>query len=84
MISGSSKIVIDYLYPIELVPIGEEKEMRRQIAFNRQKNLHYPPDTEKVISMPDFFKGTMISGKFKIDDKFLIARSDPDETPKKD
>jgi hypothetical protein len=74
-ISGRSAIIIDYLYPIiekEIIYKEEgRKEFRRLIAFNKEGNLHKQPDSKKVIFLKDKIDGTIFSGKFKIDEKYL-------------
>jgi hypothetical protein len=74
MISGKSKILIDYEYRIQYKEVGSNNEKRRQIIFNKENMLHEPPDRNKVILMPDSFSGTIISGRFKLNEKYLLER----------
>ncbi len=69
VISGKSKINIDFTYPIN--EFRKDEKIYRQIIFNKEQNLQLLPDSEKVISMSDSFKGTIITGKFKINEEFL-------------
>ena len=80
IISGKSKILVDYEYPITYKRVGVENELRRQIIFNESRNLWEPQDRNKVISMSDFFKGAIITGSFKINEKYLSERQKNNET----
>jgi hypothetical protein len=70
-VSGRSAILIDFEYPIISREVGNPPEIRRFMIFNKSGNLHNPPDTKKVIFLKDYFPGTMFSGRFRIDEKYL-------------
>lgn len=72
LISGASAIIIDYAYPIIEKPVGEGKEIRRIITFNKEQDLRYPPDKRKVLTLKDKFEGTIFAGSFIIDKKYLL------------
>lgn len=71
LISGHSKILIDYEYPLIDVYVGLNKEKRKQIIFNREKKLYEPQDENKVILLDTPFPGTIVTGRFKINDIYL-------------
>ncbi|NUM62847.1 MAG: hypothetical protein HUU44_12015 [Ignavibacteriaceae bacterium] len=72
VISGHSKILIDYKYPITSTLVNGQKF--RQIIFNKENDLYKPQDANKVILMEDDFKGTIITGRFVINKKYLKER----------
>lgn len=74
IISGHSAIMVDYTYPIITKEVGENKEKRRMLIFNKEQNLKLPPDVNKVFSVTDKFPGTIFAGRFKIDKKYLIQK----------
>lgn len=74
VISGRSKIIIDYDYPIKEVPVGDNNELRRQIAFNSAGSFYEEQDPQKVFYMDGSFLGTVITGKFKINEEFLVSK----------
>lgn len=71
-ISGSSKIRIDYEYPIVREEI--EGKLVRKIMFNKERDLFKLQDESKVIKMSDSFRGTIITGKFIINSKYLSEK----------
>jgi hypothetical protein len=75
VLSGRSHILIDYAYPIRNVTVGATGEMRRQIAFNKEGDLHGPQDEKLVSFIPSEFPGVIITGRFKIDNQYLIRKS---------
>jgi len=74
LLSGHSLIKIDYEYPIAKHAVGPNKEMRRFLAFNKQGDLHYLPDNEKVIYLRQKFPGTILAGSFNIDQLYLTKK----------
>jgi len=74
IVSGNSTILIDYKYPIIHKEIGDSKENRRMIAFNKYNDLHQLPDQNKVFLIDHKFEGTIFSGKFVINEKYLVKR----------
>jgi hypothetical protein len=70
-VSGRSAIIIDYEYPINNKEIKDSGERRKIMAFNKKGDLHEPPDPRKVIFLKDRIEGTIFSGQFKIDGKYL-------------
>lgn len=71
VISGRSKILIDFDYPIVRKHVGQNDELRRQIIFNREGSLDRPQDNKKVLLMKDRFEGTIITGRLIINDRYL-------------
>lgn len=65
LISGKSKILIDFQYKIE------KKSGRRIIALNKENDLQKPPDLKKVVQMSDSFKGVIMTGRFIINEIYL-------------
>jgi hypothetical protein len=74
LLSGYSKIIIDYSYKIQKMQVGKQGEMRRFIIFNKENNLHKLSDSDKVIVLKNKFEGTIITGKFKINEKYLVSK----------
>lgn len=71
ILSGRSKILIDFIYPIEYVQGESPSDIRRRIVFNKESDLFKPQDSGKVISLNHRFPGTIISGKFTISEQYL-------------
>lgn len=75
IISGYSKILVDYTYKIVynevMSSISSSLEKRRQIIFNKGRSLHEPQDENYVKVMKIKFPGTIITGKFHLDKQFL-------------
>lgn len=78
IISGHSYILVDYDYPIRRVHVGKQKEVRRQISFNSQKDLHLPQDKNKVKYLEHPFLGTIITGRFKLSHNYVIETNSPE------
>ena len=74
LLSGFSKIIIDYTYKINRMQVGKNEEIRRFIIFNKENNLHKLPDVKKVMVLKRKFGGTVITGKFKINEKYLVSK----------
>jgi hypothetical protein len=74
IVSGHSSITMDYTYPIVQKEIGVNKEKRRIISFNKEKDLKMPPDKEKVFAIKKKFEGTVFGGRFKINEKYLTIK----------
>jgi hypothetical protein len=70
VISGKSLIVIDFTYPIQHIPMHNGAVMRR-ICFNDSADLFQAQDPNKVMHLEYKFPGTMITGRFKIDEAHL-------------
>ena len=70
VISGKSLVVIDFTYPIQRIPIANGAVMRR-ICFNDSADLFQTQDPRKVMQLQYKFPGTMITGRFKIDEAHL-------------
>ena len=62
----------NFKYPIVEKLVGDEKELRRVITFNKERDLKYPPDKRKVLALKDKFEGTIFAGSFIIDKKYLL------------
>lgn len=72
VISGKSKILVDYTYPIiNHVVDSVSGEKRRLLPFNREGSLSKPSDPSKVSSMKHSFDGVIITGSFKINEEYL-------------
>jgi len=71
LISGRSKIIIDYTYPITRKSVGTQSEERRQIFFNKSRTFKEEQDPEKVVLMKAGFEGTIITGRFRINEKYI-------------
>jgi len=71
LISGRSLISIDYEYPIFEKEIRGMAEKRKYIIFNKEQDLHKPADSKKVTYLNNKFSGTLFTGSFKIDGKYL-------------
>ncbi|NTU49809.1 MAG: hypothetical protein HGA87_02775 [Desulfobulbaceae bacterium] len=71
LLSGKSVIKIDYEYPIIEKAVGPQKEKRRMMIFNKNQTLHDPSDENKVRVLANGFPGTIFTGSFKIDEKYL-------------
>jgi hypothetical protein len=69
IISGKSKILVDYEYEIINKMYGETEV--RQIIFNKEQELHNLQDDSKAILMSDKFQGTIITGSFVINKTYL-------------
>ena len=76
LLSGKSVISIDYEYPIIEQAKGSNKEKRRMIIFNKKQALHEPSDERKVRTLVNGFDGTIFTGTFKIDEKYLRQVAD--------
>jgi hypothetical protein len=74
LVSGKSAIIVDYQYPILNKKIANKDESRRILAFNKTGDLHRPPDLQKVIFLKNHIEGTVFSGSFRIDEKYLKSR----------
>ncbi|MDD5464944.1 MAG: hypothetical protein PHP73_01175 [Candidatus Omnitrophica bacterium] len=74
LLSGHSAVKIDYSYPIIAKEVGSAKEKRRFITFNKENDLKIPPDGDKVLFFDDKFQGTIFTGSFKLDKKYLEER----------
>lgn len=77
IISGHSRILIDYEYPILRKKVvvdhenGPKTELWRAISFNKEGSLHLPQDPNKVGYIKSKFDGTIITGRFKLSDKYV-------------
>lgn len=71
IISGHSYILVDYEYPITQREIGPKMELWRTISFNKSNDLHTPQDPSKVAFLKTKFPGTIITGRFKLRDKYV-------------
>lgn len=69
IISGRSKVLIDFTYPIGSINI--ENETRRKIVFNVENDLKLPQDQSKVMLMNDAVQGTIITGRIKLKKDYL-------------
>lgn len=69
IISGGSKILIDFSYPIAKINIGQET--RRRLVFNNDGHLYSDQDPRNLIPLNDNLEGTVVTGKFKIKESFL-------------
>jgi hypothetical protein len=74
VISGHSYVLVDYEYPIRRVEIGQSREIRRQISFNREGDLSSPQDSKKVRYLEYPFPGTIITGRFKLSANYVIDK----------
>lgn len=74
IISGKSKIVVDYDYPIKTIEVGPNKDKRRQIVFNESGSLYDEQDKSKVFYMDGNILGTVITGNFKINESYLVDK----------
>lgn len=75
IISGRSKIIIDYAYPIIKQTVNQvTKETRRLLPFNKEGNLKIPADPTKVFYMDHQFNGVIITGYFKINEEYLTQK----------
>jgi hypothetical protein len=66
LISGDTYIRFDENYDMQ-----ESKDDRKIIAFNSDNDLQQPPDGRNVRKLNWFFPGTIISGRFYIDPRYL-------------
>lgn len=66
LISGDTYIRFDENYDMQ-----ESKDSRKIIAFNSDNDLRHPPDRRNVRKLNWFFPGTVISGRFYIDPRYL-------------
>lgn len=76
ILSGKSLVQIDFTYPILNKTVGKHLEKRRIMTFNKESDLHLPPDDGFVKVLKGNFKGTVFSGKFVIDKEFLVSNTD--------
>jgi hypothetical protein len=74
IISGKSKILIDYTYPIVNNVVNVAGEKRRQIIFNNENSLYSPQDPSKVVLMNGQYQGTIITGQLKINTQFITEK----------
>lgn len=70
LVSGKTHILFDGRHEMSLAAMEDGSE-RRVIAFNRDNNLHEPPDAGYVTELTRHFPGTLISLRFYIDSEYL-------------
>ncbi len=79
IISGKSKIVVDYTYPIIERLVGEDTVPRRMILFNKSGSWADAQDPQKVMLMKRELNGTMITGQFKINREYITNRMEKND-----
>lgn len=65
--SGHTRIIFDGKYQITKTKRGNEKEEFKMMTFNKSGNIEEVPDGNYVIYEDNYFPGTIISVKLKLD-----------------
>ncbi len=73
IVSGYSGIKISNKYPIIKKKVSHEcrNEIRRFIILNKRRDLKYPPDRGSYEILRNKFPGTVFTGNFVIDGKYI-------------
>lgn len=69
LVSGKTKILFDQQYEMKDQLFDGEK--RGVIAFNKENDLHLPPDKKNVGCINGFFPGTILTFRFYIEKAYL-------------
>jgi hypothetical protein len=72
--SGSTHILFDGTHELFIKRI-DENMTQKQITFNRQRSLDFPPEKKYVRTIKEFFPGTVISLRFFFDKNFLAEKT---------
>lgn len=67
IISGHTRIIFDGKYNIVTKPRGKENKLYKMMTFNDTGNIEDKPDSTYVKYEKNYFPGTLISAKIRID-----------------